>query len=90
MEQSKIAGGCHFYLDRQTVEQYQNTIFPSDLKGNDSHPVGPIRGQRKIVLFSSSLYPTARENELYLWDTAGHMNNAPLSNCGPCEVYQGV
>lgn len=44
MEQTKIAGVCHFYLDLQTVDQYQNTIFLSDLKGNDSHPVGPIWG----------------------------------------------
>lgn len=51
---------------KKALHNSRNAIFPSDLRGNDRHPVEPIRGWWKIVPFFSSHYPTVKENELYL------------------------
>lgn len=47
--------------------QPESHLFPVTLNKMLATPVGPMSGQNQMDYVLHSFYPTAKENELYLW-----------------------
>lgn len=52
-------------------KQPESHLFPVTLNKMLATPVGPMWGPNQMGCVLNSFYPTAKENELYLWGDSG-------------------
>lgn len=69
--------------------QPESHLFPVTLNKMPATPVGPMWGPNQMGCVLRSFYPTARENELYLWgETWGHVTKCPPPPTTPPSLLE--